>query len=173
MSTEHWKPIPGWEHRYEASTEGRIRSLDMRVQGRFGVCSRRGRVLSPVAKKGNYHAVTLADGVVRKQYLVHEIIALTFLGPRPPGYEVLHAGDVRFDNSLRRLRYGTREENEIERQQNGRVAKGERHGMAKLTEIDVAFIRSAATSNQVLAESLGVSTCAIWAVRTKRSWRHI
>ena len=29
--TETWKPVPGWEDLYEASDEGRIRSLDRPV----------------------------------------------------------------------------------------------------------------------------------------------
>lgn len=37
---EKWLKIPGWETRYEVSSEGNVRSCDMVVGGRNGLCSR-------------------------------------------------------------------------------------------------------------------------------------
>ena len=34
MKNEIWRPIPGWEGRYEVSNEGNVRSLNYRRQRR-------------------------------------------------------------------------------------------------------------------------------------------
>lgn len=43
--------------------------------------------------------------------LVHALVLLAFVGPRPDGFDILHMNHVPTDNRLSNLRYGTRSEN--------------------------------------------------------------
>ena len=172
---EIWKSIPGWEDRYEVSDQGRIRSKDMQVgTKRPGIfATRKGRMLEPIPKGGRYLCVTLAQKNRREQWFVHDLVLLTFKGFKPKGLEALHADDNKMDNSISNLRYGTKEENEKDRQKNGRVCKGERHGCARLTDTDIKDIRASAMPGAELASKFGVGLPHIWAIRARRVWKHI
>jgi 5-methylcytosine-specific restriction endonuclease McrA len=53
-------------------------------------------------------------------------------------------------------------------------ARGERHGQAKLTAIDVADMRSAnGVSGSVLADAFGVSKTQVNRIRAGKYWRHL
>ena len=116
MEKEIWKDIPGYEGRYQANTEGRIRSLDRDLHG---VChytgesftrTMRGRILRPGEYcKAGHVSVVLGHGMTGKP--VHQLVALTFLGECPEGCEVLHNNGNPKDNRIDNLRYGTRTEN--------------------------------------------------------------
>lgn len=113
---EIWKDIPGYEGRYQASTEGQIRSLDRYVKGKCHYTGNefdrkiKGRILRPgqFCKSGHI-SVVLGHGAVGSP--VHQLIMLTFVGKPPEGMEVLHINGNPKDNRLSNLRYGTRTEN--------------------------------------------------------------
>lgn len=111
---EIWKDIPGYEGRYQASTDGRIRSVDHRVRvvahGTEATRLVRGRVLRPGKYcKAGHVSVVLGHG--EPGVPVHQLIALTFLGPAPDKCEVCHNDGNPGNNALRNLRYDTRSEN--------------------------------------------------------------
>lgn len=136
MTEEVWKDIPGHEGRYQASTEGRIRSLDRKVRvvarGTEDTRTMKGRVLRPGTCKSGHVSVVLGHG--RAGSLVHQLIALTFLGPCPEGKEVLHNDGDPKNNRLENLRYGTRTENILDVYRQGKAWR-------KLTAPDVREIR--------------------------------
>lgn len=112
---EVWKDIPGYEGRYQASTAGRIRSIDRAVtqMSRHGSTFTRqlkGKILRPgeFCKSGHV-SVVLGHGANGSP--VHQLVMLTFVGPAEPGMEVLHGNGNPKDNRLANLRYGTRTEN--------------------------------------------------------------
>lgn len=113
---EIWKNIPGYEGKYQASSEGRIRSLDHEVRGICHFTGKpflrtvRGRVLKPGRYcKAGHLSVVLGNGTPGKP--VHQLVMLAFAGPPPEGQEVLHINGDPNDNRLENLRYGTRTEN--------------------------------------------------------------
>jgi hypothetical protein len=113
MTTEIWKDIPGFEGRYQASSEGRVRSVDraVRIVTRWGVettRNARGKVLRPAASASGHLMVMLGR---RGNRSVHVLVMLAFEGPPPPGHEVLHLNHQPDDNRRVNLRYGTRSEN--------------------------------------------------------------
>lgn len=172
---ELWKPVPEWEHRYEVSDQGRVRSRDMVVgAGRGGATAvRKGRVLSALIKSGRYLVVTLAEGDRREQHFVHVLVARAFLGPRPAGHFVCHENDLRLDNRLANLRYDTQAGNEQDAMRNGRKAKGTAHGMARLTEDEaLAILRSSGTHADVAAR-FGCSPSHVHSIRSRRVWKHL
>lgn len=110
--SEVWKDIPGYEGRYQASTEGRIRSVDQirEVKTKNGRTFSKffaGRVLTPWRSSG-YFYVDLGH---HDRHTVHSLIALTFLGPCPQGFDVCHEDGVRTNNLVSNLRYGSHAEN--------------------------------------------------------------
>ena len=110
---ETWKDIPGYEGQYQASSLGRVRSLDRYVKCRRGkkVCSifYPGRLLKPcTTKTRHYEQVTLKGNI---HIEVHALVAAAFHGPCPLGCEVLHINGNFLDNRPENLRYDTHVEN--------------------------------------------------------------
>ena len=60
--------------------------------------------------KGYCYVILQANGKRTKQY-VHRIMLETFVGRMPSGKEVLHLNDIKADNRLDNLKYGTHLEN--------------------------------------------------------------
>lgn len=110
MVTEIWRPIPGMPQ-YEASDHGRIRSTLLRVRTRTGYALRRGRVLKPSRPCGRriHMHVSTQTGTP----YVHDLVALAFIGPKPPGSLVMHHDDDPTNNTPGNLRYGSKSENEL------------------------------------------------------------
>ncbi len=98
-----------WEGYYQTSDQGRIRSLDRVVRHpRGGPSKRRGQILhaNPIGKYG-YFVVTLYKEGIRQNIRVHQLVALTWIGPCPNGKEVCHGPNGAIDNSVGNLLYGT------------------------------------------------------------------
>ena len=113
---EIWKDIPGYEGRYQASTLGRIKSLERLVPSKNYATGKPflrtvpERILRPGKHcKSGHMSVVLGRGVSGKP--VHQLVMLTFVGPPARGQEVLHNNGNPADNRLDNLRYGTRREN--------------------------------------------------------------
>lgn len=113
MTTEIWRDIPGYEGAYQVSGYGRVRSLARKVRavGRTGTEALRSvppRVLRPGTLKSGHVSVAPGKGRSRD---VHRLVLAAFIGPPPPGHEVLHRNHQPNDNRLVNLKYGTRSEN--------------------------------------------------------------
>lgn len=100
---ERWQPIAGYEGMYEVSDAGRVRSLD-----RWGA---RARMLTQSAVTGGYLAVKLTNRDRGLTKPIHVLVAVTFIGPRPPGHHVRHLDGDQTNNRLANLAYGTPSEN--------------------------------------------------------------
>lgn len=85
-----------------------------------------------------YWKVTLKGNGRNVRALVHQLVATTWIGPRPKGLEVCHNNGKRSDSFARNLRYGTRKENAEDCRKHGTVARPR-----KLSEETVQAIRAA------------------------------
>lgn len=114
---EQWRPIPEHEG-YEASSTGRIRSLDRDVVKRDGsVAWHRGRVLvQAIPDDGHNRPVVNIRGKTRR---VSHLVAAAFHGPRPDGTLVRHWNDTPTDNRPENLLYGTKSDNSDDAVRNG------------------------------------------------------
>lgn len=95
-------------------------------------------------------------------------------GPAPsPDHEAAHScgrGD-KACVTKRHLSWKTKTENEADKLVHGTAPRGERHGMAKLTNEQVFEIkRSSSVPLPILAERYGVSRTLICAIRKGRKW---
>ena len=161
---EEWRDIPGFEGRYQASTEGRIRSTDK-------ICTHKGRVLKTCIGSNGYPYVGVwAKGGKNAKYTpVHHLVALTFLGERPQGYEICHADGNKQNNRLTNLRYASRTENRLDVYRNG-------GRYSNLYPDQVREIRKLLEEKQMsqraIGELYGISVTSIQNIKTGRrfSW---
>jgi NUMOD4 motif len=111
IQLETWVGIPGFSS-YQASSLGKIRSVDRMIGGR----KLRGVVLRTRVSGRGYELVNLTDDDgVKQTRSVHTLVLRTFVGPPPPGQETLHGPGGPLDNSLGNLSYGTRPDNDRDR----------------------------------------------------------
>lgn len=175
---EIWKPISGYEGRYEVSSHGGVRSLprvEKRSDGRL--FKHPGGLLKPsLAKQSGHLRVNLRRDGQSKTAWVHQLVALAFLGDRPLGCEVRHWDGNPANNQKDNLRWGTRSENIEDRRRHGVLIVGERATGAILSESEVRAIklRLRGGEKQVsLAGDFGVSAVTINNIATGKRWKHV
>lgn len=96
-------------------------------------------------------------------------------GPISRGLVVMHACDTPACQRLDHLSLGTVTQNNEDMKRKGRLAHGERHPDARLTEVIVRAIREDRRGESVasLAREYGVTPRAITAARLGLTWKHI
>lgn len=107
---EKWKPVLGYEGKYEVSNLGRVRSLTRFVRCCHGAYrTTPGRILKPGCMNRFGHvSVALGKGNSR---CVHTLVLEAFVGPRPDGFDACHKNGVGGDNRLVNLRWASRSDN--------------------------------------------------------------
>ena len=114
---ETWKPIEGYEERYEVSSKGNVRSLGHNVCFLdYGKCVdfyRDGKLLKPTVNKYGYFVVSLYDTSKKKQkqYKIHRLVAETFIPNVENKPMIDHINAIKTDNRVENLRWCTHKEN--------------------------------------------------------------
>lgn len=160
-----WKPVVGYEGVYEVSSCGLVR----RVAGKFF------KTLRPYPNYKGYMCVALRKGGVAKVHRVHRLVITAFVGEAPEGMTVNHKDGVKTNNHVENLEYMTASENTLHGLRTGLInpARGSKHWASKLTEDDVAAIRSSPYGHAEVARQYGVSTWTIEEIRARRMWKHV
>lgn len=156
---EVWRPIPGSDGRYEASSEGQIRRVGGRPRAAYRMPNGYCTVKIPI------------DGNLRN-VAIHQLVAAAFLGPRPPGCEVNHRNGLKDDNRAGNLEYMTH----LENMRHARRTLGRSIGRVKLTPDRVRAIRrgiAAGGSYRNVARRHGVSASVIVDIVKGRAWTHV
>ena len=170
MQPEIWKDIPGYEGRYQASTEGRIRSVDryVRVVPASGTEAKRmvkGRVLRPGVYNTGHVSVVLGKGANGSP--VHQLIARTFIGECPEGMEVCHNDGNPANNAVENLRYDTRQNNIFDMYRLGTSNK------TKVTADMVREIRkmlNAKVKGRDIAKHFGIHECTVSEIKLGKTF---
>ena len=112
MDKEVWKAIPGYEGFYEASTHGRIRSVDRTAIGRWGnEIFVKSHILRCNNVHNGYQQVKFCINGVREQPSVHRLVAKTFI-PNPRNLpQVNHKDGNPSNNCIDNLEWCTASEN--------------------------------------------------------------
>lgn len=110
--------------------------------------------------------------------LVHRLIAETFLGPIPDGYQVNHKNGIRHDNRLENLEVVTASENNLNafRELGRTPVRGENHGKSYLTEADILRVREQHLfgARQVdIANCFGIDKTSVRDIVHRYRWTHI
>ena len=117
--TETWKPVPGFEGRYEVSDAGRVASVPFMQRhvlrnGKEAFRLTKRRVLAQQSINSGYLIVHLHLNNVRKACTVHRLVARAFLGEPPNGTEdVNHEDTNKQNNRLTNLEWLARTPNHI------------------------------------------------------------
>lgn len=111
---EIWIPIPGYEGYYEVSNNGRIRSIDRKIEvknkGTSYWVQLRGRLMRPHHSRG-YLVIALCRGGVSRTVPVHKCVCKSFIH-NPDGLnEINHKNGDREDNRVENLEWCTRQYN--------------------------------------------------------------
>lgn len=175
---ERWKPVVGFDDRYEVSNCGRVRA----VFSRGGVVK---RVLKPWLRSGYPSVILCRNGRV-KNFHIHRLVLAAFVGPRPKGFHSSHKDGNRTNNHASNLLYETPSDNFRRAVEHGTMPRGERNRLSKLTESEVRAIRrdyvkkyewrgNTFRSNAVkLAQKHGISYSHIFRILYRSSyWSHI
>lgn len=131
-------------------------------------------ILWPYAKVTNGYGITRIDG---KSVTTHRYVCEQKHGPSD--LHALHRCGVPACINPNHLRWGTPQENTDDCKAHGTMAKGERAGHARLTEIQVREIRLRLTQPmkrgdvKALARKYSVNKATILDISKSRTWRHV
>ena len=109
MEKEVWKPIKGYEGKYEVSTFGRVRSVSRKIiykDGRMRIY--KGKILKPETCKNGYLYVNL--GREGRAKMVHRLVAETYLDNPDELSDVVHKDNNKKNNSVSNLRWSSHSE---------------------------------------------------------------
>lgn len=177
-----WRDVPGYEGHYQVSSLGWVKSVARAVPyvSRSGSIMARNlpeRIMTQTPDNGPHAygrmTVKLSLGGRAHTKLVHQLVALAFIGPRPDGMEVAHIDGNPANNRKDNLRYATPRENTADKFRHGTVLRGERVANAKLTEADVRGIRECSLSVTNAAKEFGVSIAQVSRIRSGTRWGHV
>lgn len=107
-----WKDIPGYEGLYQVSNDGLIKAVSKihKIRENCTMLCRE-RIMKPYESRGGYLSITLCKDKRKKGYLIHKIVALSFI-PNPENKPFVdHIDTNRKNNMVENLRWCTTKEN--------------------------------------------------------------
>lgn len=109
---EEWRDVVGYEGYYQISNTGRVRSVDrIETTKRGWTRLRKGSIRKPRINIMGYLNVALSKENIKKNCLLHRIIAQAFI-PNPENKpQIDHINTIRNDNRIENLRWVTPREN--------------------------------------------------------------
>ena len=178
---EIWKDLKGYREIYQVSNLGNVRTKErIGARGYFV----KSRELTKFNNNSGYYRVCirLESDVRTKYYFVHRLVGMLFI-PHEDGKDFInHIDGNKHNNSVENLEWCTRSENEkhawkIGLKHSSLVSnKGEKHGMHKLTQKDVDWIRKHHKKydnkfgSKPLAEKFNVNPQTITDIVHNRTW---
>lgn len=172
MAKEIWKKIPGYEN-YQISDLGNVRNnLGKFMTQRLNGTRENNKYLS-------VHLMANIPGLGWKErgkiLSVHRLVALAFHGIPTKGKNCCHKNDIKTDNRLENLYWGTASDNAKDSIKNGTFnfphpGFGEKHHSVKFSDEIIAKIRSEYTGKHgeqtSLGKKYGITQQHVWAIVT-------
>lgn len=162
---EVWKAIRGYTGLYEVSSTGKVKCLNTNTIK-----------IRPHINK--YVYVSLTKKGVSKSYLVHRLVARSFIKNKKYKPQVNHINGIKNDNRVQNLEWCTASENIQHALAAGLIKypKGENKPNTKFTNEDVLKIRKNhldGVSSREIALKYNVTQQAIHNIVTRKNWKHI
>ena len=121
---EEWKPVVGYEGRYEVSNYGKVKSLARKVDRKYRPYSIKEKLLKTYVDSYGKLCVGLTKKGVTKQYSVYRLIAIAFI-PNPENKrEVNHIDFDKSNACIQNLEWTTPAENKIHSYQQRNIHQG-------------------------------------------------
>lgn len=131
---EIWKPVAGFDGKYEVSNCGRVRSIDHEVKSLGGWRTVKGRVLKQRVEHGYCRVQLSIDKSSHPHKQVHRLVAEAFV-PNPENKpEVNHIDGCKTNNCSDNLEWVTSSENSIHALENGLQSHKSDEEMQKMWE---------------------------------------
>ena len=140
------------------------------------IINKKGKTKSFIISNAGYKRVCLSINGKQTMKSIHRMVAETYLSNPMNKKMVNHKDTNKLNNSVINLEWSNRQENEEHAKINKLKASKERHGMSKLTEDNVNWIRKnyKPRDNQFgrksMAEKLGVTPQLIGYVLNNKIW---
>ena len=171
---EEWRPVPGHPC-YEASSLGRVRSLDRWIYRTDGKRTFWRGALLRSTKHGRYSVVSMGGYSCAN---VHVLVCKAFHGKKPSKrHHVAHWNGDGHDNRASNLRWATPKQNKADELRLGRRNIGEDCVTAKLTRSDVVAIRRLRATTTLLMREIGarfgVSQSQVKRIVDRDTWVHV
>jgi hypothetical protein len=111
INEETWRPVEGFEDRYEVSNTGRIRSLARCNDTLKHLCWPEAEMKIQTLNNG-YQYIKLRKPGIHKKFLIHRLVAFHFLPNEDDGRDyVNHKDKNRKNNHVSNLEFMTHQEN--------------------------------------------------------------
>ena len=136
------------------------------------------RKLKPIVDTSTYYRVKLIMPVVgQKSFLLHRLVAMTYLDNPNNLEEVNHKDGNKLNNHVSNLEWVSRSDNlKHAYRMNLRSSSGENNPRALLEELDVINIYNrllAGESNKSLADEYNIGTTTVLSIKSKDSWDYL
>ena len=172
---EIWIDVKDYIGYYQVSNLGRVKSL---IRKRCLI----EKILKPAIGTTGYPYVNLANGVIRKKFKVHRLVAEAFITNSEGKSDVNHINGIKTDNNLINLEWNTRSENIQHAYDNGlnynNPSYGIKHHKTTLSEDDVINIykeehNRKTNSYNKIAMKYNTTKRVIYSIKNKETWKEI
>ncbi len=168
MSTNQgieWREVKEWPE-YMVSSDGQVK----RISPAMGAIS--GKLLKPQLLKNGYFKVSLCRDAKRREYLIHRLVAASFLGD-PTGMDVCHVDGNRTNNDFKNLRIDTRKGNMADAIRHGTTPRGEKSGSNKYSVDMIKQIKKRLDEGESLTKlgrCFGIPITTVQSIKERRTW---
>lgn len=179
---EDWKDVVGYEEYYAISSIGRVISYPRKVWSVKNNCyaNRKGRLLKQKHTYDGYRTITLHVDTIRKETMVHRLIAQAFI----PNFEnkayVNHIDGNKQNNHIDNLEWVTASENCIHAIKTGLAPSlaGEGNIKSSITEEQAIYIKQnyfkqSHGNKQEFASHLPISNSVVKKIAYGTLWSHL
>ncbi len=165
--------IPGWPG-YAVTDDGRVFSCKSNNSPLYRPWKERKSHL--IGRRIQYFSIILIHQQKQHNFYIHSLVLMTFVGPRPHGFQACHNDGNPLNNSRYNLRWDTQKHNDQDRLKHGTTPKGTRNKGSKIDEKTVLKIREMRLQCYKIRELVEIFTLSrsqIKRIIYRKSWTHI